>query len=421
MGMKFGFLGSVLVLLALGLLSCGNTALTNAGSGILYVTAQADASVSGISAYGIDLTTGVLNGTSNYGVPTGNRPGAIVESPSGNALFVANIQDNTISSYTVNSDGTLTPAANPTKLNPLSELAPMGMAIDSGGKFLFVANQGTLLLAQPNPPIPNFTPVSGSISVFSINGATLTEIAGSPFSAEPPNPVVGSGPVSVAVAPNANYLYVANQFANNVSVFSIASNGALTQIVGTAISPPGAPPYPVGTAPSAVALTPDGNFLYVANTGSNNITAFFACTNANLDCAKPPTGLLTPVAGSPFSAGLGPVAITAAMDIPGDEFLFVVDQVSNQVSQYKVAVGTGVLSPASPATLSTGAGPSAIVIRPSGQPVLADGGTTNYLYVANTTAGTISSFSYDTTEGVLQVITGSSVTTPGQPAGLAVK
>jgi len=396
MGMKFGFLGSVLVLLALGLLSCGNTALTNAGSGILYVTAQGDASVSGISAYGIDLTTGVLNGTSNYGVPTGNRPGAIVESPSGNALFVANIQDNTISSYVVNSDGTLTAITG----TAATGATPMGMAIDPAGKFLYVANQGVFN-----------DPTSGTISVFSI-GTALTPV-GSPVSTATPGVLVGTGPVSLAVAPNGNYLYVANQFTNTVSGYSISA-GVLSLVPGS--------PYTVGTAPSAVALTPDGNFLYVANGGTNDITAFAACTNKNLNCVNPDGHLtLNSVAGSPFSAGLGPVAMTAAMDIPGDEFLFVVDQVSNQVSQYKVAVGTGVLSPASPATLSTGAGPSAIVIRPADQPVLADGGFTNYLYVANTAAGTISSFSYDTTQGILQLITGSSVTTPGQPAGLAVR
>lgn len=383
MGMKFGFLSSVLVLLALGLTSCGTSSSTTAsGTGILYATTQGNASV---SAFGINLGTGTLS-TNGNAVATGHGPAAIVGLPSGNSLFVANSQDNSVSSYTVNSDGTLKAASGTTPAGA----TPMGMAIDPAGKFLFVANQG-----------------SGTVSVYGVNGAALTPMGS--VSTATPGVTVATGPVSVAISPNGNYLYVANQFTNTVSGYSVSA-GALTLVPGS--------PYAVGTAPSAVALTPDGNFLYVANTGTNNVSAFAACTNAILTCPTP-TGQLTPVAGSPFPAGLGPVAIAASADAQG-EYLFVVDHASNEVSQYKVGVGTGVLTVDSPVAVSTGAGPEAIVIRPGGGTVLTDGGTTNYVYVANTGAGTISVYSYDTITGLLSVV-GSAVTTAGQPSGLAAK
>jgi 6-phosphogluconolactonase len=390
MGTKFGFLCSVLILLALGMTSCGTTSTTASSSGILYASVQGNPSVSGISAFGIDLTTGVLS-LSNYGVKTGNKPAGIVATST--AMFVANSQDNTVSSYTVNADGTLTPAT----ASAPAGATPLGIAVDPAGKFLYVVNQGTFS-----------DPTSGSISVFSIaSGATLTAV-GSPVSTATTGVSVGTGPVSVAVSPNGNYLYVANQFTGTVSGYSISA-GVLTLAPGS--------PYTVGTAPSAVAFSADGNFLFVANTGTNSIGAFAACTNKVLTCVTP-DGHLTAVAGSPFPAGLGPVAITVVADSQ-DEYLFAVDQASNQISQYKVGVGTGVLTAASSA-VSTGAGPVAIVVRAGAGTILADGGMTNYVYVANTVAGTISAFSYDTTIGTLTVV-GSAVTTAGAPSGVLAK
>ena len=70
--------------------------------------------------------------------------------------------------------------------------------------------------------------------------------------------------------------------------------------------------------------------LYVGNEGSNNISAFLI----NSD------GTLTGVTNSPFSAGLGPVAIAIA---PSKNFLYAVDQNSNQVSAYRINTGNGAL------------------------------------------------------------------------------
>lgn len=397
--MKFAFLGSVLGLLVVGCIGCSNSALTTSGTGVLYVAAQGNTS---LSPFGIDLTTGLLS-TSTNTASTGNMPSAAVIAPSGGAIFVANGQDNTISSFTVNPDGTVKAAGTATALKAPA-LNPVGLAIDAAGKFLFVANQGTFNLTQTSP-----TPVKGSISVLAVNGTTLSEIAGSPFLTEQPADVIGSGPVSVAVAPNGNYLYVANQFTNTVSAYSLSS-GALTLLPGS--------PYNVGTTPSAVAITPDGNFVYVANSGSNNVSAFAACTNANLTCVTP-TGQLTPVAGSPFSAGVGPVAILAVSS-PLAEFLYVVDHGSNQVSQYRVATGTGVLTAATTAAVSTGTGPTAITAHIGTSTVLADGGETDYVYVANTDGGTISSYSYDSTGGGLSVV-GGPIATQGQPTALVAR
>jgi 6-phosphogluconolactonase (cycloisomerase 2 family) len=402
MGIKFSCFRAFLVLIAsVVMTACSNTnsSSTIAGTGVLYVTTQGNSSV---TAFGINLSTGAVSATGTA-VATGSVPSAVVVDPSGKTVFVANSNSattpaaGTISSYKVNSDGTLT-AAGGTQ-NAGTE--PMGMAIDAAGKFLFVANRGVFS-----------DPTSGAVSVFSISGTTLTPVG--LFPTEDANATSGSGPVAVAISPNGQYLYAANQFTNTVKAFSVGSNGALTAL-GSAPQPA---TYNAGTAPSAVVLTPDGNFLYVANQGSNNVTAFAACTNASLSCSTP-NGLLAPVAGSPFAAGLGPISVAAAADSKG-EYLFVADYASNQLSQYKVGVGSGALTAQSPPDISTGTNPVSVTVRAGNGAVLGTGGTTNYVYVANLTSGTISSYSYDTTTGLLAVV-GQAVTTAGQPSAVAAK
>ena len=389
MGMGFRFLAFALLLSALGLISCGTTNnSTVTGIGILYVATQGD---TGISSYSISLANGAITAIGKEAT-TGSVPASVVTA--GNAVFVSNSQAGNISSYTVNSDGTLTAVSG----TQPAGTTPIGMATDAAGKFLFVANQGTFT-----------NPASGTISVFTINGTTLAAAPGSPFSTATPGVITGTGPVSVGVTPKGDFVYAANQFTNTVTGFSVSSAGALTLLPGS--------PFPVGISPSAIAVTPDGNFLYVANTGSNTVSAFAICENASVSCVTP-NGSLTAVVGSPFPAGLGPVSIAAD---PSGKFLFVADEQSNQVTQYRVSTGTGALTVQSPATVSTGTNPVSVAVRAGSGALLGDGGTANYVYVANTGSASISTFSYDTTIGTLTLVGGPLTTIGNQPAALAVK
>jgi 6-phosphogluconolactonase len=397
MGMKFACLTSLLLLVGLGSISCSSSNVV-AGTGLLYVTTQANQS---ISVWGINLDDGVIS-TNNNATPTGNGADAVALTVS--AAFVANKQDNTISGYTVNSDGTLAASGSPIAActNPSSVVAcsgPVSMVIDPAGQFLYVANQG------------EFTdPSSGAISIFSIQNSSLSA-SGSPVSTATPGVLTGTGPSSLAITTNGNYLYVANQFTNTVSAYAVSS-GVLTLVPGS--------PYTVGTSPSAVTLTPDGTILFVANEGTNNISAFTACTTATLNCVTP-DGHLTPVANSPFAAGLAPVAMASDSDSQG-EYLYVADYNSSEVSQYKVGTQTGVLTALSPPSVSTGANPTSIVIRAGSSTVLSTGGLAYYVYTSNIGAGTISSFSYDSTTGALGLVgSGATTTTFGGDSSLAVR
>ena len=361
---------------------------TPTGTGALFVATQGDSSV---SAYTIDLSAGTLtaNGKS---VAAGSVPAAMILSPSGTALFIANRGTNDISAYTVKADGTLTAGAT----TPTGGMTPLSMAMDSAGHFLFVANQGLQV-----------DPASGTISVFAVQDATLTAV-GPPVQVAELGAASGTGPAGVAVTPDGKFLYVSNQFDSTVTTFSVDASGVLTR--GLVV--------PVGTTPSALTITPSGGVLYVAN--SSTISAFAICNQVVTSCNDPndPDGSLTVVAGSPFSAGLGPADIVVA---PSGKFLFVVDRLSNQVSEYKIATGTGVLTPNSQATISTASNPVWAAIRVGATTDATTGGTTNYLYVAELGASSISIYMFDSTKGTLGRVGQPITIDGGQPSALAAE
>jgi len=107
----------------------------------------------------------------------------------------------------------------------------------------------------------------------------------------------GTRPVSVAVDASGKFAYVANGGSDNVSAYTInAATGALTNV--------GA--FAAGTLPLSVTVDPSGKFAYVANTQSANVSAY--TINAS-------TGALSEVRGSPFDAGAGPFSVTTTRRI----------------------------------------------------------------------------------------------------------
>jgi 6-phosphogluconolactonase len=165
-------------------------------------------------------------------------------------------------------------------------------------------------------------------------------------------------------------------------------------------------------------VSADGGFLYVGN--ASTISGFAICNQVIISCNDPtsPDGSLTVVAGSPFSAGLEPVAILPS---PSGKFLFVVNRQSNQISEYKVATGTGVLTPNNQPSIGTGSTPTGGTIRTGTTTITATGGITTYIYVPNLGASSVSVYSFDSTVGTLGLV-GAPVTTPGgQPSAVAAE
>ena len=90
-----------------------------------------------------------------------------------------------------------------------------------------------------------------TVSAYSVDSdGLLKHIADSP---------AGIVPRSVTVDPLGKFVYVANYGSNDVSAYSIGSSGALT-LIGS---------FTAGIAsPYSVTVDPSGSFVYVANSGN---------------------------------------------------------------------------------------------------------------------------------------------------------
>ncbi|MBS1852969.1 MAG: beta-propeller fold lactonase family protein [Acidobacteria bacterium] len=390
--MKFRFLPVfVLVLVLVILVGCSSTnSGSNPRTGYIYVVTQGDKKV---HSYSVSLDNAALDeiGTA---ADTGTTPAAILLSSDGKSAYVLNTDDATISTYSIGSDGTLKAAGSPVATG----VRPTAFALDSSGGFLFVANQG-------DPQSPG----SDSISIYTVSGTTVTAAGNVTF------PETRT-PAGIAVV--GNYVYVSNLTGQTFTSGSVSAYQFDTS--AHTLSELGSSPYAVGVAPTgllaSLATTANpgrGNFLYVANTGSNSISAFAICALPSQTCVTP-DGTLAPVAGSPFSAGLGPVSMAVALD---GSYLFAVDRQSNQISQYKASTGTGVLTAGSPAAVSSG-------VNPTGMVVLQGSGTAtdsqDYAFAVNVGAASVTRFSYVRNVGVLAAA-GTALTTQGQPIAVAGK
>jgi 6-phosphogluconolactonase len=96
------------------------------------------------------------------------------------------------------------------------------------------------------------TTANGEVSSYHVNSysGTLTAVAGSPVSSQ------GVDPVAEATTPNQQYLYVANRGSNSIAEFTIATDGQLA--FGTSYSTP-------GVEPEALAVNAAGTLLFVVD------------------------------------------------------------------------------------------------------------------------------------------------------------
>ncbi|MGC2408266.1 MAG: beta-propeller fold lactonase family protein [Candidatus Cybelea sp.] len=99
----------------------------------------------------------------------------------------------------------------------------------------------------------------------------------------------------LAIDPTDKFVYVTNDgtSSNNVSAYTVDATSG-------ALTPVVGSPFGAGTGPVGVAVDPKGKFVYEANAQSNNIYGY------SIDARS---GALTPVAGSPFAAGDNPEII----------------------------------------------------------------------------------------------------------------
>jgi 6-phosphogluconolactonase len=354
----------------------------------------------------------VRNG--NVGIPTANVTD--VEVVCSDFSYVTSAADNTISAFSVDATtGAIASVGSPVSTG----VSPLAIAGTSNKKYVYVINSG-----------------SNNISAFSVNPGTgaLTAVPGSPFAA-------GTNPRALAL-PSDSFLYVANSGSDDIVGYQIdQGNGTLTPV--TFCVPCF---HSTGAGPSAIAIGPGNGFLYSANTGSSNISAF------DFDVFYP--GALDPIPESPFSSGSGVSSlafgaggkflyaadasgVTAAivgftvrprydqngipdpnpgalnglsgfpMSLPSCTFI-VADQTGTYLYAatgtdllgYSIDALTGTLTLLPGFPIAVGADVRSVSIDPTNQ----------FLYVANGSAGTVTSYTLNAVTGALTLMPGSPFT-----------
>jgi 6-phosphogluconolactonase len=235
----------------------------------------------------------------------------------------------------------------------------------------------------------------------------------------------GNNPVRLVASPSGLYVYVVNQGDSNVQEFAVQGDGTLVS----------KNTYPTGKTPTAVAIDPQGKFLYVTfNAGytaaapvAGGVSIFPVNADNSLGTALTPqpvgnnpvgvvvsffnqhvyvldqdpknpsvlsfnqtaTGALTPapITGGTnvFAAGVTPSAI--AEDLTA-RFVYVTDEAANQLIGYTVQ-SNGSLVPMINGPFSTGLFPVAVTVDPTGR----------LLYVVNFNSNSVEGYAIDTFTG----------------------
>jgi 6-phosphogluconolactonase (cycloisomerase 2 family) len=364
--------GAVLILtfvLASLFISCGTNSSTPVlANHIAYITLPDYGSVLMLQVNG---TTGAITAETQTPQTQGTSPTGLALLPSKKFLYTANSRANTISTYSVAADGTLSLAALPLQGNQAE--GPNVALIDPSGQYLLVSN--------------NF---SNNISVFQINAGTgvLTEVPNSPFPAN-------ATPAAMVFTPSGNFLYVTNPSIKTVTAFSFA-NGVLTQLASS--------PVISGAGPSDLVIDLSGRFLYVANVSATNPQPNAATvgniSGFNIDSTS---GALTPILGSPFTSanGVGPSALV--VDPQGQLIYAVTPGTSFSIWCFAINEENGQLVAEPDSPFSLAAGGLFALFDPSG----------NYLYIGSNTG--INGYTYSASSGDVSVTTGKAFTTGVSP------
>ena len=257
---------------------------------------------------------------------------------------------------------------NPVTQSVVSQLQVGGnvtsVAYDGLNGFLYAANNGTNNVTVVSPtlgksvanvsipsvggvvPRPNFAavdPLNGTVYVLATNTSSIFEINGTILSTNVISLPANTGPISGAFTPNGT-LFVSGFLSNSVMEVNL-TRGVVVQT------------FHVGNEPEAVSYDPASNTLFIANSGSHNVSTISLNSlnvgGFSVGSTANPSGLafdqgngylyisndgsnnvtlnntFTGYTISNIATGLSPSSI---LYDPEDGLIYVADQVSNQVT-----------------------------------------------------------------------------------------
>jgi 6-phosphogluconolactonase len=310
-------------------------------------------SVNGIGAFKVN-SDGTLTAA---GTPIADpNPVSLFMDSAGKFLFVAEGLIGTVNTYAIGSGASLTAvpgtftmpmtiqppnftalAATPTVLPPLVEQVQVAACSSPGN----------------NPATTEYLYATDSANsvVWEFGVDTSSGALGNPpNTTQVPLFPAGAVPSGVTVDSCNRFVYVSNTQVNTISAYAICNGGPTAPtLAATCPAPPNPPdgrlipvtgsPFSLSggaAGPGPLVVDPFGNFLYVLDTLSNQISVFHL---------SPISGSLTANTPPVVSTGLAPKSIAIRAD---DNWLFVANNNAQSISQYVVTPSTGTLSPLTP-------------------------------------------------------------------------
>lgn len=289
------------------------------------------------------------------------------------AAYVINGNEDSISQFTFDDDGTLTPLGD---ADPATGDYPVAIAGHPGNGYFYVANANDDTVSQ-------FRRVTSPLMAYDVD-----ELA--PLR---PPVSVDIGPAALAVHPSGNFLYVVSRQNQTVSAYGLEINGEIVDNNGIGEYMPDDPTIldeeQVGLSnPAALTIDPTGRFLWVVNDGPVGFVVLFRINTNN--------GTLTRIDEASLPAGQNPKAV--AVNASG-EVLYVAASGDSQVRGYAVQ-GDGSLIP--DGTGNTGQGTVSLLTAP----------LSNRLYLVNQVDSSVGWFGGEDVGGV--------ASTGTAPSGIAM-
>jgi 6-phosphogluconolactonase (cycloisomerase 2 family) len=266
---------------------------------------------------------------------------------------------------------------------------PTAITINAAGTLLFVVDtfQAGFTPSNPGP---------GAVVVYPVNsdGSLGTNIANGNLPYWPVQFNPSSVNVTALTSTNAplDFVYVVNTNtaaqAGTISAFSFSTGSG-----GGPLTPIAGSPFPAGVAPNASASDPTGRFFYTTDSATNQLIAYGIQTS----------GVLVPVQNGPFKTDVFPDAVTVS---PNGMFIYVANYNSNDISAYTIDQGTGAPSSLASASFATKTGPTCVMIEPA---------LGRFLYTSNFLDNSITGYQLNPNSGILTGTENNPYPTAGQP------
>ena len=357
-----------------------------------------------INVYDVDSESGVATQIATSPFPAGRQPQSLVIDSQGKNLYLVNYIDNTISQYGIGTDAKLyhDEDVNPSGSQPtsLSIHTYTNPTTSVQTNFLFVVET-----YQPN--FTSLNPGPGALFVYQLSsggaiGSPVTQTVDGQASQFIPLETIPTGAntptADVNVTPDGNHVYVVDTLdatapsgdcgvsQGGIEAYNMQfdGNGNATGV----LAPVNGTPFCAGVLPTAVTSHPFSTFLYVTDGSQNQVTAYTINTTTN-------PGALTPLSSSPVATGTTPDGVVVD---PRGLYVYVANKFGNSISGYAVNQATGGLSAlATGGSGITGAEPGCVIVEPA---------LGRFVYTANLVDGTVSAFVLNPNNGALTAAQG---------------